>query len=992
MRWAFYVRSVPFSRDVLTGEASLGGSESACVGLMRGLARRGHRVVGFVADLAADCHGWTDADGVTWEPAIACRRDYLHHTWDVFVSLRMLDPFWGDSVPARYRILWNQDLLQDVGEYVPHTVSATWGVDRIAYVSGYHRAQWEGLAPDLRPLGWVTRNGYDPAHVPDPATVTKDWRRIVHISRPERGLAPLLSMWPALKARVPEAELRLCRYRSMYDGEGTTVKAICEDFDRQVEDMNARVGGITWLGSLGKAALYREIAEAAVMWYPGIASFAETSCIAAIEAQACGTPLVLSARGALPETAPHAALLPGDPREAAYQDASVQGVVDALHGCRDQRRAYRQAIEAGRAHVTPAYTYDAIAHDWERMVIDALTERAADHPTGVLRALLQVDDHVAARRWLHEFSFPPEVADAAEARCQRVIDGQDQDADDYGEHANTDVAREADIEPRFRAVTQLWGADVGVVLDVACGNGAAALRFLTDHPQMRIVGVDYSPVNIDRAKAAIEAAGFGDRTEFHCLPIYDFDRHTVAPEFVTWLESRSERFTGAFFGECLEHWANTRAIVGAVEHACAPHAQIIVTVPHGPFIDLLPRGSAIKRGHVHHFEIHDLEALFGHKPQFGTAYLHHGLTRRGDLVGTWLVTWRVDDPITPIGERDLMERAYVTRPQPRLSVGLITYNAANDLRRCLDSVWGIADEIVVGDTGSTDETIAIAEQFGARVLRLPRLIDLPGGFGEARNRVLDACTGDWFLWIDADEVLQHAVQLRKYLGAGPFRGYAIKQQHVMVDCPMTFDTPVRLFKREPSIRFYGAVHEQPQDGDPNADITPALQLHDVTIVHYGYPDEAARRKKSNRNLPLLQRNRVVCPERRLNRVLEVRECALRGADLIAQARGVTPEADTLLRRAVDDFEAHFADPADKYAQLARPFYEQALERLGEGWQFEFAFAGSGVELNGRHAQPTRFRARRYEDVERFVLSKVAEARKAMHPPPPITEPLMEIRV
>lgn len=41
---------------------------------------------------------------------------------------------------------------------------------------------------------------------------------------------------------------------------------------------------------------------------------------------------------------------------------------------------------------------------------------------------------------------------------------------------------------------------------------------------------------------------------------------------------------------------------------------------------------------------------------------------------------------------------------------------------------------------------------------------------------------------------------------------------------------------------------------------------------------------------------------------------------------------------------------------------QALERLGEGWQFEFAFAGSGVELNGRHAQPTRFRARRYEDV------------------------------
>ena len=87
MRWAFYVRSVPFSREVLTGAASLGGSESACVGLAKALSRQGQRVVVFVHDLAEDCHGWTDEDGVTWEPSVACRRDYLHHTWDVFVAL-----------------------------------------------------------------------------------------------------------------------------------------------------------------------------------------------------------------------------------------------------------------------------------------------------------------------------------------------------------------------------------------------------------------------------------------------------------------------------------------------------------------------------------------------------------------------------------------------------------------------------------------------------------------------------------------------------------------------------------------------------------------------------------------------------------------------------------------------------------------------------------------------------------------------------------------
>ena len=78
---------------------------------------------------------------------------------------------------------------------------------------------------------------------------------------------------------------------------------------------------------------------------------------------------------------------------------------------------------------------------------------------------------------------------------------------------------------------------------------------------------------------------------------------------------------------------------------------------------------------------------------------------------------------------------------PRLSVCMITRNESADLARCLSSAKGLADELVVVDTGSTDDTIAIARSFGAHVIEHAWRHD----FAEARNVSLDAATGDWIL-------------------------------------------------------------------------------------------------------------------------------------------------------------------------------------------------------------------------------------------------------
>ena len=84
-----------------------------------------------------------------------------------------------------------------------------------------------------------------------------------------------------------------------------------------------------------------------------------------------------------------------------------------------------------------------------------------------------------------------------------------------------------------------------------------------------------------------------------------------------------------------------------------------------------------------------------------------------------------------------------------LSLSMIVRNEAERLERCLASVAGFVDEMVLLDTGSSDATIAIAESCGAVVHQLP----WPGDFAPARNAALQHVRGDWVRVLDADAVL-----------------------------------------------------------------------------------------------------------------------------------------------------------------------------------------------------------------------------------------------
>ncbi len=144
-----------------------------------------------------------------------------------------------------------------------------------------------------------------------------------------------------------------------------------------------------------------------------------------------------------------------------------------------------------------------------------------------------------------------------------------------------------------------------------------------------------------------------------------------------------------------------------------------------------------------------------------------------------------------------------------LSATIITKNEADRIRGCLDSIRGWVDEIVLLDSGSTDETVQIAREYTDRVYET----DWPG-YGVQKQRALERTTGDWVLSIDADE--QVTPRLRRDIDEAlrstpPHVGYctpwAVTIYGRRLDFGRSARAPLRLFRREGSRFTPARVHE-----------------------------------------------------------------------------------------------------------------------------------------------------------------------------------------
>ena len=143
-----------------------------------------------------------------------------------------------------------------------------------------------------------------------------------------------------------------------------------------------------------------------------------------------------------------------------------------------------------------------------------------------------------------------------------------------------------------------------------------------------------------------------------------------------------------------------------------------------------------------------------------------------------------------------------------LSLSMIVRDEAAQIEDCLRSVQGFVDEMVVVDTGSTDNTVALAQAMGARVER----IDWPGDFAPARNQALQWVSGDWVLVLDADERLRpEAVAPLRALMAQPNVLLINLLRHERGAVQSPYSNVSRLFRRHPAIRWSRAYHSMVDD-------------------------------------------------------------------------------------------------------------------------------------------------------------------------------------
>lgn len=197
--------------------------------------------------------------------------------------------------------------------------------------------------------------------------------------------------------------------------------------------------------------------------------------------------------------------------------------------------------------------------------------------------------------------------------------------------------------------------------------------------------------------------------------------------------------------------------------------------------------------------------------------------------------------------------------KPLLSIAMIFRDEIRCLERCMKSLQPLREaipcQLVMADTGSTDGSRAVAEQYADELFDFPWIND----FAAARNAVMDRCIGAWCMTLDCDEWLNDDISgLVGFLKGNQEMGYGAitirnyKTAELELGGAYSDFTAIRLVRMSTGARYTGAIHEHWDGGNSPMH----AQLIERTFLHhdgYVYLDPVSRRKKIERNMTLLKK-------------------------------------------------------------------------------------------------------------------------------------------
>lgn len=365
MRIAFYGR---YGRPV-TGktleESGCGGSETALIYMARELHKLGHEV--YVFNRCGENHG--DYDGVKYRdltefgPLLKAGLKF-----DVLVLFRDLDMLKilgpdASGIGIKKKIYWAHDdqsylwnnpkMLETVGKWL------NYNADFVFAVSNWQAGIYAEKFGVKKEKIFITRNGINLELFKD--EVKRENNRLIYSSVPDRGLDILVEIFPEIRKQFP-AELYTFSSFKVYGAPETDLK-LKELFEK------ARAEGIHVMEPVTQKELAKELQKSMLLLYPNHSAtfhpvFAETSCITVLEAQAAGTPVITSNRGALPESVINGetgVIIDGDPYSKEYKEKFIAETISLL---KDQNR-WRKMSANARKRIQEIYSWSTIAREWQ---------------------------------------------------------------------------------------------------------------------------------------------------------------------------------------------------------------------------------------------------------------------------------------------------------------------------------------------------------------------------------------------------------------------------------------------------------------------------------------------------------------------------------------------------------------------------------------------------------------------------------------------------
>ena len=378
---------------------ALGGSESASCYLAEALAKQGHQV--FLLNKTS-VPGMSR--GVICLPLDTVPRQLLQ-SLDSLIVLKLagqgmqIRSFIGDNTRL---ILWTQHAHDQPAVQALHNPLDRDVYDGIALVSNWQRDRFhQHFGVNLNHTG-VLRNAIAPAFCdlfPADAPILPQKSKppiLAYTSTPFRGLDILLDVFPKIRQAVPGTRLKIFSSMKVYQVAEAEDQSKYGSLYRRCHSTE----GVEYIGSLPQPDLAHELRSVMVLAYPN--TFAETSCIAVMEAMASGCWIVTSDLGALPETtAGFARLIPMEGDWEAYKDRFVEETIQVLRECTATGTTHAEThLRRQVEYVNHEYNWSIRAQQWVEwlssiqtktslMLSDSAAVRSADLQLLAYQCLIQ---------------------------------------------------------------------------------------------------------------------------------------------------------------------------------------------------------------------------------------------------------------------------------------------------------------------------------------------------------------------------------------------------------------------------------------------------------------------------------------------------------------------------------------------------------------------------------------------------------------------------